>query len=243
MIVERKYYVGYQYIDPGYRIRNSAILGMFEDLAVLHGAMVGEDIRTSDSAWLLTGYLVKIIKRPIFNETVTVRTWSRRTLGFSACREFEIIGEDGQIMVTAMSEWAHVSRDGSGFSKLTPELSAAYESEPDRTGFPDVKRLPRTHATLDKSENAIASADFTVGRSLIDMNRHLNNVRYIELAEEVLSGNVPEEYSADSFFISYKKEVVYGGTVRCELYETDGEYEIAFVGEDGTLHATVILHK
>jgi len=140
MVVERKYYVGYQYIDPGYRIRNSAILGMFEDLAVLHGVMAGEDIRTADSVWLLTGYLVKIVKRPTFNETVTVRTWSRRTLGISACREFEIIGEDGQTMVTAVSEWAHVFRDGSGFSKVTPTLAEAYRSEPERTNFPELRR-------------------------------------------------------------------------------------------------------
>lgn len=242
MVVERKYYVGYQHIDPGYRIRNSAILGMFEDLAVLHGVMAGEDIRTADSVWLLTGYLVKIVKRPTFNETVTVRTWSRRAFGISACREFEIVGEDGQPMVTAVSEWARVFRDGSGFSRVTPTLAEAYRSEPERTNFPELRRLPRTPAP-EEGREVLATASFTVGHSLIDMNRHLNNVRYIELAEEVLSGKVPDDYTADSFFISYKKEVAYGKTVECRLYDGGEEYEIAFVGEDGTLHATVILHK
>lgn len=242
MVVERKYYVGYQYIDPRYRIRNSAILGMFEDLAVLHGIVAGEDIRTADSVWLLTGYLVKVIKRPTFNETVTVRTWSRRTLGISACREFEIVGEDGQTMVRAMSEWAHVFRDGSGFSKVTPELAEAYCSEPDRTGFPELRRLPRVSA-LPESREALAIDAFTVGRSLIDMNRHLNNVRYIELAEEVLSGKTSDDYTSDSFYISYKKEIAYGKTAECRLFDGGDNYEVEFVGDDGTIHATVILHK
>lgn len=241
MIVERKYYVGYQYITPEYKLRNGAMLAMFEDLAAMHGELAGEDIRTSASVWVLTGYHTRVLKRPSFDDTVTVRTWSRRLSGVIAAREFEILDGDGELAVRAVSEWAHVFRDGSGFSRVTPDLAAAYGTEADRTGFPDMPRLPRMSLC---SDGATETLHFRVGRAMTDMNRHLNNVRYLELAENALPDTVPTDYSADGFYIFYKKEIPCGESVVCRFAETDGDYRVFFVGTDGNAeYACVIFNK
>ena len=235
MIVEHKYFVGYQYVDAKFKLKNSAMLGMFEDLACIHGGIAGEDVRYAPTAWILTAYKIDIKRRPMYGECVTVRTWSRNLRGFLAFREFEIRDEAGELLVAALSEWAHLQKADGKPARVTPELEAAYESEPERTNFAGV-RLRNTK----EPEQYEGELEYTVGRNWIDANRHMNNIYYAELAEAALPDSVFESISDYGFEIYYRKEIKYGQKVRC-FYTNDGENHTVAVKSEGgeVLHALI----
>ena len=238
MVLEEKYFTGFQYVGTDLKLKNTAILCMLEDLAGMHGILAGENLLYSPSVWLLSAYRVNVKRRALYGERLTVRTWARETRNFFACREFEIVDEKGEVIVCAISEWAHVFRDGSGFSKATPELIAAYEAEPERTNFGPF-RIKRPKEA-DAIENEIV---YTVGRNYMDANRHMNNVYYLDLAQMVLKDELTDDLCANSFDIFYFKEIKCGDTVRCRVSPVcDGKRTVSVYSEDGSvLHARMVL--
>ncbi len=231
MIVKHEYFVGYQYIDIDFKLKNSAILSMFEDLAGIHGTKAGEDIRTAPTVWLLTAYKVKILRRPEYGEYLIVSTWSRGMRGVLALREFEIRSADGELLVYALSEWAHVFKTG-GPARVTPELDAAYEPECERTNFPNIR--PRAPRDDGKYESSI---EFTVGRIFIDINNHMNNVHYAEISELILPDIPLADYD---FEIYYRKEIKCGETVVLHYASDENTHTVTVKSTDGaTLHSII----
>ena len=235
MVVKHEYFIGYQYIDSEFKIKNSAMLSMFEDLACIHGARAGEDIKTAPTVWLLTAYKVRVIRRPEYGEYVDVLTWSRNMRGVLAFREFEIRNKDGELLVCAVSEWAHIQKADGRPARVTPELEAMYASEPEHTNF-EGERLRPTRPT----ETFESELSYTVGRNWIDVNRHMNNVHYIELAELLLPENAVSDIAKCGFEIYYRKEIKYGETVLCRYEKEDGAHTVNIKSADGeVLHAQI----
>ena len=239
MVVEERFFVGYQYSGPDFKITNTSLLRLFEDMACYHGALAGEDIRTSPTAWLLTAYKVVVKKRPEYNQRIKVRTWSRECRNFFACREFEIIDESGELLVCAITEWAHYNKVENRLEKVTPELAEAYCSEPDRTNFGPF-RIKRLH----ESDDFKVSECFTVAKNWIDTNNHMNNVYYLDLAEMMAEETLGKSVSSDEFEIFYRQQIKCGETVLCHVSESNDGVLVSVLSKDEkTLHAQINLKK
>ena len=239
MIVEERFFVGYQYVGADLKITNSSILRLLEDMACYHGMLAGEDIRTSPTAWLLSAYKVVVKRRPEYNERIIVRTWSRECRNFFACREFEILSEAGDVLVCAISEWAHYNKVEGKLEKVSDELVEAYKSEPERTNFGPF-RIKRMKAP----DTYVCESEFTVGRNWIDSNKHMNNVYYLDLAEMSLPEGLAESVTADEFEIFYRQQIKCGDKVNCKVADLTDNVQVSVVGDDGaTLHAQICLKK
>ena len=235
MVVKHEYFVGYQYVDPNFKIKNSSLLCMFEDLACIHGTLAGEDIRTADTAWILTAYKLDIKKRPEYGEYVTVHTWSRNMRGLLAFREFEVRSKSGELLVCALSEWAHIGKADGKPVRVTPELEAAYESEPDHSNFSGI-RLRNTKEPQEYSH----MGEWTVERNWIDVNHHMNNVYYASLAEMAMPQDAADGIADHGVEIYYRKEIKYGERVVCQYAKTEEGHTVAVRSADGeTLHAII----
>ena len=64
MVVEYKYFVGFNNCNKEIELSNQAVLNMFLDVACIHGITAGENIRELDTRWLLSAYHVKFFSRP-----------------------------------------------------------------------------------------------------------------------------------------------------------------------------------
>ena len=115
-----------------------------------------------------------------------------------------------------------------------PEVVGLYQSESDSVF--EENELGK----LKPAENYTNSATYTIGKEMIDVNNHMHNLYYLDLAYMAL----PEEVYDKDFSeidILYKKEIKLGDTVRC-LYSAD-ENLITIKNEDETLvHAIIKLN-
>ena len=62
MIVSKDFYVGYRDVDCNLKMRNNAILDLFQEMAGIHAAKCGQGTGQVETAWVLTGYKVNILK-------------------------------------------------------------------------------------------------------------------------------------------------------------------------------------
>lgn len=239
MVFTGKFYIGYSDITKDSTLSNTSILKLFENVASMHSRVANDDINESDGRWFLTGYHVKITKRPVYGETVTINTWSRDMKGVQASREFEVYNEKGELCLTGLSNWIRINAKTLRLERITPELFEAYGSEPDHTNF-NYSWIEK----LKESETSDFDKEFHIERNFIDANNHMNNVYYLDLVTNILPEEVYQAGELNEFLIMYKSAIKYDETVNCSFAAEDDGYRITIKSQDKSdLKAVIKLVK
>ena len=93
-------------------------------------------------------------------------------------------------------------------------------------------------------EKFIANMKYQVTRKDIDINKHMHNLYYLDLAYDILPEEVYEQRPFDHVRIMYKKEIALGDVVDCH-YSTseDGKHMVVIDSQEGNvLHAIIELY-
>ena len=237
-MISEKFYVGYSEINKEFELSNVALLNMFQDTTTIHGKIANDSLKDTDGGWFLTAYKVRILKRPEYEKYVKVSTWSRGIRGFLASREFEICDEDGNLQVSAISNWVRINKTTQKIERVSPDIAEAYEKE-DKTNF-DSEWIDK----LTECDNVDLETTFVANRNYIDVHKHMNNVSYMKLAELVLPEEVYAKPEALEFEIMYKKAIKCNEEVKCLFTETEDFYNIVVKDLNLTeLKAIIRLYK
>ena len=239
MVFTQEHYIGYSSVGPTLALKNSELLRIFEDVATRHGTAVNDGLWDTTDRWVLLAYQVCVHQRPKLGQTLTVRSWNRDMKGVTSCREFELYGEDGVLLVTAISNWVRIDGQSGKLQRLSQELFDRYGSEPERGNFPSP-----WIAKLRDAEGAVtAERQMTVERYFIDSNDHLNNVHYMDLALCVLPQAVYDRGESDRFTIYYRKAVRCGEEVACRYREDETGATVSVCGAEGDVRALIRLEN
>ena len=85
---------------------------------------------------------------------------------------------------------------------------------------------------IKECEEYSFAKDYTVDRNFIDINNHMNNVCYMELADIALPENVYLKGDCNEFEIMYRKAIKYGEKIKCLYTEIEDSHIIAIKSED-----------
>lgn len=169
----------------------------------------GEDI-----SWVLTRFHLKMSRYPRWHERIRVVTWPCGGRKIVAERDYEIfIGEEK--VGAATSEWMLLNL---GTRKVVPIPQHVYDLANDER--------PRALGTDHRFEKlrwdcrkiGAEAVRLRARRGDVDINGHVNNVRYVEYLVEALpadAGNVRD------FEIAFKSETMAGDEVIAEAVETE----------------------
>jgi len=238
MIFEKNYTVGNRDIGNDHKATNKAMLKYLENIACKHSDEVGYGINTIEETkvvWILLDWKFKVIERPVYGQTIKVRTWSRTMEKCCAYRDFEIYNENGKILAVATTKWVLLDAETRKIQKISEELASKYKSEPERKVFKeDIEKIhePVAHE---------ASMKLKIRRSDIDINNHVNNLNYLDLAHEILPIEI---YNQDikNIRITYKHQTEPEETVSIYYTKQDEKNIITIKTIDDTqLHAIVEL--
>ena len=223
MIYSSNYKIGIEDIGMNNGASNKALLAIMEDVAGLHSASVGYgvfEIETKKRAWILLDWKMKVIKRPKYNDEIKAETWSRKIEKLYAYRDFQLKDKEGNIIVIGTSRWIFIDIDRRRPIRLTADITDLYESEIDKNVFPEEMEDVKCEDYLFKKE-------YYVQRRDIDMNEHMHNLGYLDMAYEILPDDVYKNKIFDNVRITYKKEIVYGEKIECYYSEHNDKYIIS----------------
>lgn len=122
--------------------------------------------------WILSKMKISIAKLPKWGDNITVNTWSTGYDKLFCYREFRITDEDNNTLVTGTTTWFVID-----LNTRRPQRTETYFSTSIKVGeilFPD--RTPKIAPLIDAKFNFETKVRFKD----IDVNGHLNNVKYIE---------------------------------------------------------------
>lgn len=179
------------------------------------------------TAWMLTNWQIKVIRRPVYGENIRVKTWPTFFKYFLGKRNFVIENaKTGEKLVCADSDWAYVNVLSGRPERNVPEkeLEVYQLSEPLEGDFVKGKiQVP------DEMEEL---APLTIGHTSIDTNHHVNNAQYIALAMAQLPQGV-KGVNFRSLRAEYKQQSLLGDALYPKRAFNDGVYVITLDDAEG----------
>jgi medium-chain acyl-[acyl-carrier-protein] hydrolase len=196
-------------IGPDGRIALPPLCDWLQEAAGNHATALGvatDQLLEGGKAWVLTRLQVEVARYPAWREAVTVQTWPSAEDGLYAQRDFLLTDEAGGPIARATSQWLVIDVARRRPLRLPSAVTAL--TRPDRPHA----LSPSRHA-LSPPETPDAPHPFTVRRSDLDLNQHVNNVRYVEWALEATPPGVIEGSRCVGVDVQFRAESVYGDTI------------------------------
>ena len=208
--------------------RPDAILTCMQETAGAHSASFGLARAYMDGlgiCWVLSRQKVVLLRTPRVYEEITVETYPlpQRLLFFPRVHVFK--DKDGEEIGYACALWALMDmkeRKLTASEEVSSRLPRVAGLK-NPAGLPGTVRMPEGA----QIEESLITPRFTE----LDLNRHVNNTKYLSWCQDALGIDCMKEKEIASFQINYDAEVLPGVKVTARLLR-DGE-AFVFCGSDG----------
>ena len=224
--------VRYSEANADSKLTYHALLNYLQDASTLHSEELGEcgaDLRKQNMAWILSFWQICIGEIPKLSEDIVVSTWPYSTKGLFGLRNFCIEDANGKCMVKANSIWVLVNAETGKPIRIPDDVSAHYPDEPKL----EMDYCDRKIAIPQEYEE---KEPIFVPKYFIDTNQHMNNAKYVMIAEEYL----PKGFQVREIRVEYKNAAMLGDKMIPRVTLTEKEATIVLVNKNGSVYATVL---
>ena len=211
-VYERSLLLGSEHVDCFRRLRTSTLFELLQTASIRHTEALGMGRdKTLDRGllWVIARQYVAIGRMPVYDERVTLRSWPGETMHVLFPRYYEIVGGSGETLVRGSMLWSLMDRETRA-TAFPEEYGVEIAGVETGRETPYLMKMP-----VLETPNRFS---FTVPYSCVDLNGHMNNTRYFDLAEDNLPAaaagralrEVYMEYSAESK-LGAALDVAWGG--------------------------------
>ena len=189
--------------DANRKLRLSRLFTLLQEASIAHTTELGmgrEKTLDKGLLWIVTLQRADVTRLPVYDETVVLKSWPGKTMHLLFPRYYRIEDEHGNALVEASALWALM--DEKTRRVVFPE-QYGIKIRGVHTGKEIV--LPSAPVRLP-FEN---EQRFTVPYSYIDLNGHMNNTRYFDLAEDSIP-DAAEGRALRSVCVEYNSEARLG---------------------------------
>jgi acyl-ACP thioesterase len=219
-ILKKTFRVTSSDVDLWRRMRPSVLFRLVQEAAIAHTEALGmgrEKTLDRGILWIVTLQSAEIRRMPEYDDDLVLRSWPGETMHVLFPRYFALDTEAGEPLVRVSAIWTLL--DAEKRSMVFPE-KAGIHIDGGKTG--DEIALPSPPRPVPFTD----SADFTVPYSYVDLNGHMNNTRYFDLAEDLLP------YAKDGRRLTrlsteFAREIPLGETVSVRWGEENGRVYLA----------------
>jgi len=168
------------------------------------GLGVGMDVvRERQEGWILSSWEIIIGKMPKVCEDICVGTFPCSFKGFYGHRNFYVTDAEGEMIAMANSLWVYINYETKKPTRIPENIARAYDEV---LGAPI--DYPWSSRKIAYEGEGVAKQPLTVPEFFIDTNEHMNNGKYIMVAEAYL----PEKFEVERVRAEYmsRRVVVIG---------------------------------
>lgn len=223
--------VRYSEVDREQRMTLGALLNYFQDCCTFQSEELGvgvDYLKQQNAAWVLSSWQVEIKRLPMFGEQIQVCTWPYDFGGFYGYRNFVLKSAQGETLAYANSVWVFMDITTGRPNKILPKMHEVYVRE-ERLDMDYLERKIAIPEGLDRKDPLL------VHPSQLDTNNHVNNEKYIEMAQAYL----PADQNVVRLRAEYKKSAVMGDIIYPAVAMEAGKTTVVLGDEAGNSYAVV----
>lgn len=179
------------------------------------------EINENHYTWVLSRLAIELEDMPRQYEDFAIHTWIENVYRLFTDRNFELVNKDGKTIGYARSVWAMISmetRKPADLLTLHGESLNQYVSD---------RECPISKPNRVKVVQDNSVAEYLTKYSDIDINGHVNSIKYIEHILDLFPMETFKQKSIRRFEVSYVAESYYGDMLSFYMEEKgEGEYDI-----------------
>ena len=222
MTEEKRNKVGtYDFVaEPGH-LTMSVLGNHLLNCAGFHAADRGFGIASLNEnhyTWVLSRLAIELEELPFQYESFSVQTWVENVYRLFTDRNFSILNKDGKTIGYARSVWAMISME----TRKPADLLTLHGGS--IVDYVCDKECPIEKPGRIKISDKAVSTDYQTKYSDIDINGHVNSIKYIEHILDLFPIEVFKEKRIKRFEMAYVAESYYGDTLAF-FKEEENEYE------------------
>ncbi|MDH6303579.1 medium-chain acyl-[acyl-carrier-protein] hydrolase [Parabacteroides sp. PF5-5] len=196
--------------------------------ASIHAAQRGfgfADMNNRRTAWVLSRLAIEMYRYPGMSEHITLYTWIEDVGRLFTSRCFELVDASGVPLGYARSIWAAIDVDSRKPTPLDVEALSEYITQRDCP----IEKPGKIQAV----EQETGGVPYRVRYSDLDVNGHLNSIKYMEHMLDLFSLDMYDQKNIRRFEISYLSEGRYDMDLQLFMAETStNKYSMAMCHED-----------
>ncbi len=195
-------------------IRNSAVVDILQDASNFHlqyHPVMSPFFRDEHCVMYLISRQIDILRRPVYGEKIHIKTWTFELKRMYGYRNTVIYGEDGKPCILGVA-------GGAFMDTVTQKPIRVPQKLVDRVCVYDrfdMEYKSRKIALPDSSPRRFEPV--VIRRCDIDMNKHVNNARYVDITDEYL----PQDAIVTNMRIEYKIPIKRGMTAVPVVYSQE----------------------
>lgn len=198
------------------------------------------ELNENHYTWVLSRLAVELEDMPRAYQKFSVQTWVENVYRLFTDRNFAILDEKGRPLGYARSVWAMISME----TRRPADLLALHGGNIE--GYVCQRDCPIAKPGRIKLDEGRHVADHRVVYSDIDVNGHVNSIRYIEHVLDLFPAERYRSQRVRRFEIAYVAESYWGDTLSFFMDEkAEGEYDIEIKknGEEVVCRSRVVFAK
>lgn len=202
------------------RLRTSVLFELMQEASIRHTEQLGmgrEMTLDRGLLWMVTLQRAEVSRMPEYDERITLESWPGDTMHLLFPRYYRVLDEGGSTLVSASALWALV--DQQTRRMVFPDKYGII-IRGERTG--NEIALPSPPQRAKEGQVSV----FTVPYSYVDLNGHMNNTRYFDLAEDRIPA-AAEGCPLRAISVEYANEARLGEELRVTVERLDDLYRIS----------------
>ncbi len=195
-------------VNPSKKLGLLGLLNILQDSAVEHAEELGfglEKMIERQTFWVLARQILKMNEWPKWRDKIEIHTWTRPIDGMYANRDFEIYSNGAK---KGSACFSFMVVDGKTRRAVKPQFSDRELSA--RKDF----NLDFVPSKLKHEFNHEKIKEFEVRNSDLDLNLHVNNIKYAQWILDAIPFEMHSKYFLKEYEINFLKETLLGDKVK-----------------------------
>jgi len=218
-------------VDQNRKMTLNAVLNHFQDCSTFQSEDLGVGVAFLEERkrmWVLSSWKIVIYRYPELAEHIKVGTLPYEFGKVTGRRNFRLMDGEGRLAACADSLWVFMDMARMRPARVDEEVRAAYtlDSGLDMAGESGHILLPR---------ELQAQEAFPVHTWQLDVNHHVNNGQYVQLAADYL----PEDFQIHEMRAEYKKSAVLNDVIYPQVGRSEEGYTVLLGNETGKPYAVI----
>lgn len=223
--------IRYSEVDANQQLTVLGLIDYFQDCSTFQSEdlHIGVDfLNEHHVGWVVVSYHVSIKRMPRLGEHIRIQTCPYNLKGMFGSRNYAIIDDHDEQIACADSLWVLIDLDTMKPTRIFPEMFDSY-----KLGSPIP--MEKTNRKIMLPQNAVQEAPIPVQKYFLDTNHHMNNGKYIMLAQSFL----PDNFTISSFRVEFRNQAYYGDVLYPYIHIEDKKAAVSLCNENSVPYASL----
>jgi len=218
--LQKDYLIHVYEMGPDGRVNLHSLFNFMQDIAADHADKLGygrDDLMKSNHFWVLSRIFARFSEWPVWNESISVKTWPSGVDTIFAMRNYTLAFGDGRQIGSGSSSWLIIDRTTKKIQR-PDEFLQNYSIDNQSI----VSYIRNPVKLRPASENGKISPSFRVKVNDVDINLHTNNVNYLRWVTDTYDLSFVMNHQPCSAEINYLAEAIFDDEIVIRTSEEEG---------------------